>query len=215
VTVTITQWATSRFYAGLQQHGVLVKNSSALAIGTGSAGVLGFVYWWLAARSFSPEIIGTASAFISLIGFIGLIGECGIGTLLTGEIVQQRPEYRQGLISAAILASLSLSLAFGGIALVLSELAISPLNPSGFDYLWVVIGCGLTGLSLLVDKAFVGMLQAGFQMLRQLLFSTFKVGFIALVAIWMSSDTAILISWVGSLVASLIFIELLLRRTGK
>ena len=212
----VTQWATTLFRAAAQQHSALFKNSGALTIGTGTAAILGFIYWWVAARSFSPEVIGTASAFISLIGFIGLIGECGIGTLLTGEIVQQRLEHSHGLISAAVIASLLLSLAFGGIALALSGIASgTTLRPRGFDYFWVLIGCGLSGLSLVVDKTFVGMLQAGFQMLRQFLFSTVKLGLVVLVALWMSSDTAILISWVAGMAASLILVELFMRRTGQ
>ena len=212
----VTQWATTLFRAAAQQHSALFKNSGALTIGTGTAAILGFIYWWVAARSFSPEVIGTASAFISLIGFIGLIGECGIGTLLTGEIVQQRLEHSHGLISAAVIASLLLSLAFGGIALALSGIASgTTLRPRGFDYFWVLIGCGLSGLSLVVDKTFVGMLQAGFQMLRQFLFSTVKLGLVVLAALWMSSDTAILISWVAGMAASLILVELFMRRTGQ
>jgi O-antigen/teichoic acid export membrane protein len=216
VTTFVTQWATTRVRAIAQQHGALVKNSGALTVGTGTAALLGFVYWWVAARSFSPKVIGTASAFISLTGFVGLIGECGIGTLLTGEIVQQRLEHRRGLITAAMIASLSLSLAFGGIALVLSKIASgTTLSPPGIDYFWVLIGCGLSGLSLLVDKAFVGMLQASFQMLRQFLFSTFKLGLVVVLALWISSETVILISWVGGMAASLILVESFMRRTGQ
>lgn len=203
--------------AASEKHGVLVKNSGALVIGTVTAAVLGFVYWWLAARTFSPEVIGTASALISLTGFVGLIGECGIGTLLTGEIIQQ-PKRDHGLVSAAILACLSTSLAVGGISLVLSELVsgtLSMLNPRGLDNVWIFIGFGLTGISLMIDQAFVGMLQSGFRMLRQFLFSALKLSFVALVVIWTSDETAILISWSGSLLVSLILIELIMRRFGQ
>lgn len=42
----------SRFRSAFQEHANIFKNSGALAIGTGTASVLGSVYWWLAARSF-------------------------------------------------------------------------------------------------------------------------------------------------------------------
>jgi O-antigen/teichoic acid export membrane protein len=213
-----------RLRSALKRHGVLVRNSSSLAFGTIISGVLGFVYWWLAARSFSPEAIGTAAAFIALMQFIGLIGEFGIGTLLTGEIVLQRSEHRQGLISAAIIAVVSLSLAFGGIALVITELVsniFATLNPSWVDYLWVLVGCGLTGLAMIVDKAFVGMLQTDFRTVRVLIFAVLKMGLIALVVYYLSttkllsSDTAILVNWVASLGASFVLVELLMRWSGK
>jgi O-antigen/teichoic acid export membrane protein len=202
----------ARFRTASRRHGALIKNSAALTIGTGTAGALGAVYWWLAARSFSPEAIGSASAFISLMGFIGLLGECGIGTLLMGEIVQQRPEGRHGLISAAMVVALSISLAMGGVALVISRLV---LNPSLIDCLVVFIGCGLMGLSAMVDKAFVGMLQAGLQMLRQFLFSALKLGLIAMAALCMPSDTGVLFSFVVSAGAALIIVEWFMRRTGQ
>lgn len=216
----IIQLATPRIRSAVKRHAVLVRNSSSLAFGTIGSGVFGFVYWWLAARSFSPEAIGTASAFIALMQFIGLLGDCGIGTLLIGEIVLQKPEHRRGLISAAIIAVVSLSLAFGGVSLILTKLAsdtLMTLNPSRIDYLWVFIGCGLTGFSVIVDKAFVGMLQTDFRTLRLLIFSVLKLGLIWLMIRYfstsplLSSDTAILINWVVTMGISFVLVELLMR----
>jgi O-antigen/teichoic acid export membrane protein len=215
VTVTFTQWAASRFRSVSEQHGSLFRNSGALIFGSGMTALLGFVYWWIAARSFSPGALGIASALISLMGFIGLIGEGGIGTLLMGEIIQRHPQHRQGLISAAMLSSFSLSCIVGGIVLVLSRFLFTALHPSLFDYLWVFIGCGLTGNFLIVNKAFVGMLQSGFVTLHQFFYAICKLGLIVLVALWMSTETAILISWVGGLVIAIMLIEAFLRRTGR
>src|SRR3954464_13428789 len=79
------------------KHSALLKNSGAMVIGSGTAAVLGFAYWWLAARSFSPDAIGRAAANFSLMQLVGMIGGAGIGTLLTGEIILW-PGRERGLV---------------------------------------------------------------------------------------------------------------------
>ena len=206
-------WAKDRAGAAFEKHAVLFKNSGAIAIGSISAAVLGFVFWWLVARSFSPEVIGKASAFISLMAFIGLIGEGGLGTLLIGEIIRW-PGREHGLISAAALVALSLSLAAGVIGLTATEL-VSTLKSSWIDNLLLLLGCGLTGLTVAVDQAFVGMLQSTLQMLRQFSFSVFKLSLIPVAELLFSDVTALLFMWVVALTISLVLPELSLRRSGR
>ena len=57
-----------------------------MALATMSNGLFGFVYWWVAARWFTPAAVGLASADISLITLLSLVAEIGLGTLLLGEI---------------------------------------------------------------------------------------------------------------------------------
>jgi O-antigen/teichoic acid export membrane protein len=204
-------WRLDRVYT---KHSVLVKNSGALAIASVGSAILGFVYWWLAARFFPPEAIGKASAFVSLMAFIGVIGDGGLGTLLTGE-VNRWPGREGGLISAAAVTALFLSLATGGVGLVVTELTSATLNPNWLDNLTLLIGCGLTGISISFDQAFVGMLQSTFPMFRLLSFSIFKLILISTAAIWLSNESVILFSWVISLMLSLMLPELFMRRLGK
>src|SRR4051812_33069125 len=104
----LTRQAIVRVRAGSTQNFVLLKNSAAIAIGTGASAALGFFYWWLAARLLPPEVIGRSSALLSLMGLVGLIGEAGLGTLLTGELVRW-PGRERGLITAAATVTLLLS----------------------------------------------------------------------------------------------------------
>jgi O-antigen/teichoic acid export membrane protein len=206
-------WAKDRAGAAFEKHAVLVQNSGALAIASVGAAFLGFIFWWLAARSFPPEVIGKASAFISLMAFIGLIGDGGLGTLLVGEIIRW-PGRKHNLISAAVLVSLSLSLVAGAIGLTATEL-VSNLKSYWIDNLLLLIGCGLTGLSIAVDAAFVGMLQSTYRMLRQFSFSVFKLILIPVAALLFSDVTALLFVWVVALVISLSLAELSLRYSGR
>jgi O-antigen/teichoic acid export membrane protein len=214
----LTRAAISQVRAASAQHAVLVKNSGALAIGTGFTAAFGFVYWWLAARYFPPEAIGRASALLSLMGFVGLLGDAGLGTLLAGEIIR-RPGQEGGLISAAALTVLTLSLAAGGVGLVISDLTFDAFGRGagsrGLAGLWFLAGCGLTGLCYIMDQAFLGMLRTAIRMWRQLLFSVCKLGLIAAVAVWSAGGSAILVTWVAGLMISLIFVELIMRRGGS
>ena len=197
------------------RHAVLVKNSGAIAIGTGATAILGFAYWWLAAQSFSPAAIGKASALLSLMGLVGILGEAGLGTMLTGEIVQQ-PDSKRGLVSAAALAGLSISLGISGLALVVlgQSPALGGISSSSLADLWLVVGCGLTGLCMVLDQAFVGMLRSAIRMLRQLIFSAGKLALIAVAAMWPGDESTILMTWVVALALSLLFAEALSRRGG-
>ena len=58
--VALARMAVERVRGALQTSATLLVNSGALAIGTVATAVLGFVYWWLAARLFPPEAIGKA-----------------------------------------------------------------------------------------------------------------------------------------------------------
>jgi O-antigen/teichoic acid export membrane protein len=196
----------------LQKSAVLITNSGALAIGTAVTAALGFVYWWLAARMFPPEVIGNAFALLSVIGLVALLGEAGVGTLLMGEIVRH-PGQEAGLAGAAacIAATLALGLA---LVFVFAEAQLSSASPIGgwFEGGLFVLGCSLTAFSFVLEQALVGSLRGSARMVRQMLFSTLKLMLIAAAAAaGFASNAAILLTWVAGLLASWIGLDLLTR----
>lgn len=196
-----------------QKSTTLFVNSGALAIGTVGTAGLGFIYWWVAARLFPPEAIGVAAALISVMGVIALVGDSGLGTLLTGELVRY-PGREPGLVAAAI--SVGTVLAFSAALLfVLAEVLITrgkgPID-GWFNGVVFVVGCCLTTFSVLGDQAFVGTLRSSGKMIRQMLFSVLKLALIAVAAVvGYLSTTAILLSWVAGLLVSWIAFDLLTR----
>ena len=136
------------------------------------------------------------------------------GTLLVGEIVCH-PGRERGLIGAAALITTVLSFAVGGLLLALSDFTSQMFGGMGVDRfagLWFILGCALTGLSLVIDQAFVGLLQSKTRLIRQFVFSVSKLILIAAVA-WRSGDESIILfTWVVSQLVSLIVVEILLRR---
>ncbi|MER9228581.1 hypothetical protein NKI39_23665 [Mesorhizobium sp. M0664] len=192
-------------------------NSGALAIGTIAAAGLGFVYWWLAAQLFPPEVIGKASALLSVMGLVGLLGEGGLGTLLVGEIVRH-PGRERGLVAAAacvgvaLAVGLALSFVFGHAYL---DSSIGPIG-GWFEGVAFVLGCALTVLGILADQAFVGNLRSTDRMIRQVLFSTSKLMLIAgAAAAGCTSSAAVLLTWVAGLLASFVGVDLLTRGGGR
>jgi O-antigen/teichoic acid export membrane protein len=193
------------------------RNSSALAVGSIGAAALGFGYWWLAARTCTPEGVGRAAAYLSLMGLVGLLGEAGLGTLLAGEIMRH-PGRERALTAAAGCAALVMSGIAGGVALFVSEAAsrsFSGGSSHDVNSILFVFGCCFTGLSLVIDQALLGMLRGVLRMLRQFLFSGCKLILLVAVTARFSNETAILLSWVTAQLISLLLTGLLARRAGR
>ncbi|RWP57791.1 hypothetical protein [Mesorhizobium sp.] len=211
--VDLAETALIRVRQALQKNATLVTNSGALAIGTLAAAGLGFFYWWLAARLFPPEVIGRACALLSVMGLVGLLGEAGLGTLLMGEIVRH-PGKERGLAAAA--ASVGVALAAGfAVLFVFGEVYLNsstgPID-GWFEGVAFVLGCCLTVLSTVADQALVGNLRSTDRMIRQVLFSTFKLMLIAAAAAaGYASNAAILLTWAAGMLVSWIGLDLLTR----
>jgi O-antigen/teichoic acid export membrane protein len=200
-----------RLRAVTKTHALLVKNSVAIAIGNGAGAMCGFLYWWVAARWLHPEVIGTASGLLSLMNFTGLLGDAGLGTLLAGETIRW-PGRERGLVSAAAIVAFSLSLGTGIVILAFSKHVLS--NPALVNLYWIA-GCGITGLSLVIDQAWLGLLESHFRMIRHVILAIFKLVFLGMALIWFSGILVLLGSWVTALIVSLVTVELLMRRHNK
>ena len=208
--VALARMAVERVRGALQTSATLLVNSGALAIGTIATAVLGFAYWWLAARLFPPEAIGKASAILSVIALVGLLGDAGIGTLLMGEIVRH-PGRAPGLVAAAVSVGLALGLGmalsfvFGADFLGSTRLIEGWVVGVGF-----VLSCGLAVVSKVADQALLGSLRGTSAMIRNVLFSAFKLALIVAAAA-AGSAAAIILTWVAALLASWIGLDLLTR----
>jgi O-antigen/teichoic acid export membrane protein len=214
--VDLAGTAIQRVRRAFHKSAALVENSSALAIGTMAMAGLGFVYWWLAARLVAPEVIGHAAALLSVMGLIGMLGEAGLGTLLMGELVRHQGK-RSGLVTAA--ASVGLALAVGLALLFVFAAPLvgsTELINSWFEAVTFVLGCGLTALGMVIDQAFVANLCSTSRMIRQILFSVFKLVLIAAAsASGYVSNAAILLTWVAGLLASWIAVDLLTQGAAR
>ena len=85
----------------MKANTVLLINAGSLFGTTIVTSGLGFVYWLVAARHFTPEAIGIASASISTMTLLGTFCIVGLGTLLITELPRQ-PQQASSLISTAL-----------------------------------------------------------------------------------------------------------------
>src|SRR5437588_105533 len=89
-------------YQWIKTNGVMLFNAGSLVATFVAKAGLGFAYWWVAARQFTPESVGFASATISAMTLLGTFCMLGLGTLLIRELPRQ-PGQEVALISNALL----------------------------------------------------------------------------------------------------------------
>lgn len=172
-----------RAQRALGTHFELTFNAGALAAATMANGAFGFVYWWVAARSFTPAAVGLASAGLSLMMLLSLAADFGLGTLLQGEIPRRR-KVAPHLVSAALVASLAiagiLGLAYVALAALAATFApsVGGVTGSSSTRCLIVVGVGVQTASSVLDAALVGMLSAPLRLLRNLLFAIVKLLFV-------------------------------------
>ncbi|HLH94370.1 MAG TPA: hypothetical protein VKW08_04565 [Xanthobacteraceae bacterium] len=192
-------------------NAALLRNSLALAIGSGATAVIGFLFWWVAARHFSTQAVGLASAAISMMSLLGLFGDFGLGTLLIGE-TGRKSQDTTGFISAAILAAAASSILSSICYLAAAQmwpLTLGSFLPTRTDSLLFLAGCGITGFTLVLDSAFVGLLQSSLQMWRGIAASAMKLLFLLAIGTitgGMGSQSPIIFSLLAGQVISVFLI---------
>ena len=202
------------------RHHLLLLNAGAVALATIANGALGFVYWWVAARFYEVSAVGLASAAISIISLICLVGDLGLSTLLAGES-QRRPTDAPHLISAAVLASLTITGALG-LAYIVAVLLYAhafrgeAINPP--IHILIAIGASMQAATFVLDSSLIGTFNSGLRLYRNLLFGGLKlllIGLPVIVAIASGIQaTYIVATWAIAQPLSLVGLAIVARRRG-
>ncbi len=202
--------------AGIPTPGLLLSVSGSLLATMVLTAGLGAVFWWAAARLFTPAAVGIAAGSISAMTFLGSIAMGGAGTLLLRELPRNRGAERP-LVSTAAGATAAVGLVLGIVyALVapmvnpeLAVLATSPLAVALF-----VSGVLLTILTSIADDALLAMLRARVRLVRNTIFAASKLVFLVPAALFLGamSQRAIYGTWVAGLALSTAVVAVLYRR---
>ncbi|GAA0491112.1 hypothetical protein Ade02nite_23050 [Paractinoplanes deccanensis] len=200
----------------LKGHVDLFLNAGSLIATTAITSLLGFVFWWVAARAASPEAVGQASAAVSAMTLIGTIGMFGMGTMLISDLSQLRsPKWE--LISTCLLVAGAVA-TVGGIAYVtVAQLWIPGLQEAlggRFGTVLLVVGIAINAVTLVLDEALVGLLKGPLQLMRNAWFSVIKLVLLAGLAIAPVELTGneLLLTWVAGIVLSTAVLGGALRR---
>jgi O-antigen/teichoic acid export membrane protein len=176
-------------YQWMKKNITLLANTGSLVGTTAVTSVLGFVYWWAAARQFPLESVGLASAAISAMMLLGGFCVLGLGTLLITELPRQ-PEQAASLVSTALLvvggAGIIAGAAFALVAPYISA-SFLPLRANVLAVITFAAGVGLTSVTLVLDQALVGLLRGSTQLWRNSLFAVSKLLLLVLAGFWLSA----------------------------
>jgi O-antigen/teichoic acid export membrane protein len=185
----------------------MVSNAAALVSTQGVTSVLGFVYWWLAARSFPEASVGVASALVSAMTLLGTVGMLGLGTLLIGELPRNRNRAPQ-LVTTAVVIAGSVGTLLGGLFTLIAPLISHELPPLArrLDYMLLfAAGAGLTSMGLVLDQAAVGVMRGWLQFWRNAILAGAKLLALFGLALWAGSTAGLSIftTWVMGAVISI------------
>lgn len=196
-----------KLYQWVNTNRALLINTLSLVCTTAVTGVLGFAYWWIAAREFPPQVVGLASAAVSAMTLLGAICVLGLGTLLIGELPRQ-PGKEWSLINAALLLVGGVG-ACGGVLFVL----VAPYLSADFQtfrvnlstILLFAVGVSLTSIVVVLDQALIGLLQGSLQFWRNTLFAMVKLVLLFLAGLWLAKGSEIIYgTWAAGNLISLI-----------
>lgn len=185
----------------------LYRNAVYLIIGNGMGALLGFFYWAVAARLYSAEEVGTASAIISAIGMLAAFASLGLGLGLVRFLPETR-EQGNDLINSSLTLVLAASIVTA-IVFILGtnfwskELSFLRDNPVYF-LLFVVFTAG-TAWGNLIDNISVSERRSVFVTLRSLIYSVGKLGLVILMAGILNSS-GIVSSWGIATIISILLI---------
>ncbi len=185
----------------------MLVNAGSLVGTTAVTGVLGFAFWWVAARQFPPQAVGLASAAVSVMLLLGAICVLGLGTLLIGELPRQ-PGKEGSLISAALILVGGVGLCGGivfGLVAPLVSADFQPFRANIEGILLFAVGVSLTTITIVLDQALIGLLRGGLQFWRNALFAAAKLVVLFLAGFWLlKTGETIYGAWACGIVLSLV-----------
>ena len=142
----------------------------------------GFAFWWIAARQFSPQNVGFASAAISAMTLLGTFCMLGLGTLLIRELPRQ-PGKAVSLISSSLIlvgiVGLGIGLLFA-LAIPFFSHDLQALRASPQAVLLFALGISFTAIGMVLDQALFGFLRGDLQLWRNTLFAGAKLAALAI-----------------------------------
>lgn len=196
---------------------IILTNAGALVVTQAVTSGLGFVFWWLAARYFTVQAVGFASAAVAAMMLLGNLGIFGFGTLLIGELPRHKGRETSIITTALIVVGtvgMILGLLFAKLAPWISE-DLSALTQASPYMLLFAAGVCLTAVALVVDQALIGLLRGDLQFLRNFLFASIKLSalFVVVVLSLTTHGLSIYTAWmIGNLVSILALLGLALSK---
>lgn len=185
------------------------RNSYALIVNTGMTGLLGLVFWFLAARFYTPEDVGRASALISAMTLLSAIVGINITGTLSRFLPRSGPRTARLVLVSYGLSSLAVAALAAGFVLTLGwwgpsfSLLASPWAAIGF--VGVAVAANIFTVQ---DGVLVGLRGAGWVALENTVFGLVKAGLLILLAATIP-DTGVYVAWIVPMILLCLPVNLL------
>ncbi|MGZ4416784.1 MAG: lipopolysaccharide biosynthesis protein, partial [Gaiellaceae bacterium] len=175
----------------------LFRTAYFLIISSGVMSVLGFPFWIIAARRYTPESVGVASTIIAAMMFVSSISQLGLGQILTRYLPGAGTRTRL-LILRSYAAAAGVSVVAAAVAAATATLWSPPLAFLSHDVRWfvffvaAVLAWTIFGLE---DEVLVGLGQARWIPIENAVFAVAKLGLVVALA-GVSSHAGVVVAWI-------------------
>ena len=207
--MTVRTAATARFAAHVRTP--LYREGYALVLSAGLASALGLVYWIIAARTYSPSVVGLNAAAISAMLLLSGIAQLNLSSALTRFVPDAgRATWRlvAGSYAISIVASAAAAAVFlAGLDLWAPRLGF--LRSSVGFALWLIAATTVWSVFTLQDSVLTGLRHAIWVPVDNTLYAVAKIGLLAIFATTFPRY-GILASWTLGVLFSLVLINGLL-----
>ncbi len=193
----------------------VVKNAAFLIATEAAAGVLGLLFWVVAARSFPDPDVGVGAVLITSATLLALLSTLGFNIALIRFVPERTtPVVRliNSSVTIGVIVAVILAVVFGLVA----SLWLPVLGFLGSDVVLLVLFALFTAvwtMSLLFDAAFVGLGEARYVFVRAVVYNALKIPLPLVLALVLGAPFALFAAWgVGLLVANILAAVLLFAR---
>lgn len=191
---SVNKIINSRFFSSLRLP--LYRNGLALVISMVATSGLGLLYWALAARNFSPSVVGINTAILSAMMFLSHISQFGLVNFLHRFLPKAGNQ-----TTRIILVSYAINVFIGLIASIIFVLGLRIWSPSLISlqenpWLFVsfLLATALWSIFALQDGVLVGLRQTVWVPVENAIFALAKIGLLLLFAKFFV-DYGVFASW--------------------
>lgn len=155
----------------------LLKNSFYLMAANLLNLLLGFIFWVIAARYYSPHEVGTISALLSSMLLLSMISALGFQTAFVFHLPRNR-ENAGRIINSCLTSSIAASIVFSSIFVLGLDVWAPPLKSILSDLKFGILFAAVTAFyttSANISSAFVAGRKSSFYTIKETLFGFFKI----------------------------------------
>ncbi|MHB8313101.1 MAG: lipopolysaccharide biosynthesis protein [Candidatus Dormibacteria bacterium] len=207
---------------GAQRWSQLLRNSLARTSGlimltTVATAGLGFAYWVVAARNYSPSAVGTAAVSVSVMTLASLVSILGTNSAVVQRIPQRRPGSEWSLTVTVGLGVAGLIGALAGLVgwgVMLGVTRSAALLGPGY-LISLVGGVALTNCGMVLDSVWVVERAASVRLFTSILMSAIKLPLLLVPILHAHGAVGVQMGWSAAVLVSVaVAMGLLIRMRG-